>query len=190
MSTERTYKRKRFFNYSIKRRLQLRMLIKIWGIVFISLVLASVVFYFYSNINVGTSYRLFHVKAKNFLDFLFPVLVCGFFASLILGTVVALFFPHPFAGPLHRIENELVDIGRGNLSKQIKLRKGSEAHDLADTVNAMVAGLRDQIKIISDAADEIGKLVEKASPDSGDKTLDEIKLASAKLHKAVERFRV
>ena len=190
MSTARSYKRKRFFNYSIKRRLQLRMLFKVWGIVFVSLVLAAVIFYFYSNINVGTSYRLFHVKAKNFLDFLFPVLICGFFASLILGIVVALFFPHAFAGPIHRIEKELVDIGKGNLTREISLRKGSEVRDLADAVNVMVADLRDQLRRISEAADEIGNLVEKSSSESADETLEKIKAASANLHAAVKEFKL
>lgn len=188
MSAEKKYKRKRFFNYSIKGRLQLRMLVKIWIILFVSLLLAGIIFYFYSNINVGTSYRLFHVKAKNFLDFLLPVLVLGFFTSLVLGVLVALFFPHAFAGPLHRIENELRDIGRGNLNKRITLRKGSEIHDLADAVNEMSENLAKQVQGMKDAAAEINEIVDKASPENMEESLRELKQSNDRLQESVKRF--
>ena len=190
MSTDRNYKRKRFFNYSIKRRLQLRMLVKIWLIVFVSLLFASLVFYFYGDKNVGESYRLFHVKAKNFLDFLLPVLVGGFFSSVVLGVIVALFFPHAFAGPLYRIEKELADIGNGNLATVIRLRKGSEVQDLAEALNAMVAGLRDKIKKIDAAADEVGKLVGRASPEDGEQALTALKEAHGRLQASIKGFQV
>jgi methyl-accepting chemotaxis protein len=190
MSTERSYKRRRFFNYSIKKQLQLRMLFKVWGIVFLSLVLAGAVFYFYSNINVGISYRLFHVKARNFLEFLLPVVVCGFFSSLILGVVVALFFPHAFAGPLHRIEKDLVDIGNGDLTKLIKLRKGSEVPDLANAINVMVADLRDQVRRINDTAEEISKLLEEGSAEDTERTLEKVNRASANLQAEMKKFRI
>ena len=108
------------------------MFFKVLGVLLVALLVGGTIFYFYSDINVGTSYRLFHVKATNFLDFLLPVLLSGFFVSLLVGGFVALFFPHNFAGPLFRIESELIDIGRGNFSKKLKLRKGSEVNDLAD----------------------------------------------------------
>lgn len=188
MPSEKKYKRKRFFNYSIKGRLQLRMLVKIWTILFVSLLLAGIIFYFYSNISVGTSYRLFHVKAKNFLDFLWPVLVGGFVSSLVLGVLVALFFPHAFAGPLHRIENELGDIGRGNLCKKITLRKGSEIHDLADAINEMAGNLRNQVQGIKDAGDKINEIVQKASPENMEESVVKLKESNDRLQKAVKRF--
>jgi methyl-accepting chemotaxis protein len=190
MSTEKKYKRKRFFNYSIKGRLQFRMLFKIWMILFVSLLLAGIVFYFYSDINVGKSYRLFHVKAKNFLDFLLPVLVCGFVTSLVLGILVALFFPHAFAGPLHRIENELREIGKGDLSRRIALRKGSEVHELADAVNDMATGLREQVRGIKAAGDEINDFIQKVSPENVEESLRRLKEANGRLQESVNRFTI
>ncbi len=190
MPTNRPYKRKRLFNYSVKTRLQLRMFFKVLGVVLVALLVVGTIFYFYSDINVGTSYRLFHVKATNFLDFLFPVLLSGFFVSLFVGAFVALFFPHNFAGPLFRIESELIDIGRGNFSKKLKLRKGSEVNDLADAVNAMVQGLRDNIKMIGDISDQIGNLCEKASAENVDDILEKVKAANTDLQEAVGRFQL
>ena len=188
-SFQRAYRRKRFFNFSIKRRLQLRLLVKIWSIILASLLVTGIIFYFYSDINVGKSYRLFHVKAENFLDFLIPVLVCGFFASLILGVVASFMFPHAIAGPLYRIERELAEIGKGNLRKEIRLRKGDELKDLADSINLMIGDLRDKVKTISDISGQIGGLAEEATAEDSDETIDKIKLANANLQEAIRRFK-
>jgi len=189
-SSERTYKRSRLFNFSIKRRLQLRMLVKMWSIILVSLLVTGIIFYFYSDISVGKSYRLFHVKAKNFLDFLIPVLVCGFFASLILGVVASLLFPHAIAGPLYRIERELADIGKGNLCKEIKLRKRDEVKDLADSINLMIGELRDKIETISDISGQIGELAESATVERPEEALEKVKLANANLQEAIKEFKL
>lgn len=190
MHKERVYKRKRFFNYSINRRLQLRMLCKIWLILFTSLLLAGVIFYVYSDISVGNSYRLFHVKAENFLDFLFPVLVSGFVVSLILGLLVTLFFPHAFAGPLYRIEKELESIGRGDLAKEIRLRKGSEVTELAEAVNRMTRDLRQRMEAIRDAADEMAKVIQ-ADPDRrGEETAEDLTAANERLRATLKEFKL
>ena len=191
MSTERRYKRKRFFNYSIKTGLQLRMLIKIWIIILASLLLTGIIFYFYSDINVGKSYRLFHVKANNFLDFLLPVLLTGFFASLILGVVAALFFPHAVAGPIYRIEKEIIEIGKGRLNKEVIVRKGDEVKDLADSVNVMIVELRNRIKGISDISGHIGELIEHAKAEEHDEeSLKKIKAENSNLQQAISEFKL
>ena len=189
-SSQMAYKRKRFFNFSIKKRLQLRLLVKIWSIILASLLVTGIIFYFYSDINVGKSYRMFHVKAENFLDFLIPVLVCGFFASLILGVVASLLFPHAIAGPLYRIERELAEIGKGDLRKEIRLRKRDELKDMASSINLMIGGLRDKVKTISDISGQIGGLAEEATAEDSDETIDKIKLANANLREAINKFRL
>ncbi|MBW1796521.1 MAG: methyl-accepting chemotaxis protein, partial [Deltaproteobacteria bacterium] len=116
-------------------------------------------------------------------------LVCGFFASLILGVVASLLFPHAIAGPLYRIERELADIGKGNLCKEIKLRKRDEVKDLADSINLMIGGLRDKIETISDISGQIGELAEGASTEPSEEALEKIRLANANLQEAVSKFR-
>ena len=190
MSANKEFKRRRVFNYSIKRKLQFRILLKIWAIVLASLLLAGIIFYFYSDINIGKSYRLFHVKADNFLDFLFPVLLAGFFASLILGAVAALFFPHAIAGPLYRIERELDDVGKGNLSKEVKVREGDEFKDLADSINTIIGALRNKVKTISDGSEKIGELIEGAGKKDLDESLRNIKKAYGNLQQAVDKFKL
>ena len=191
MSTsKKLFKRKRFFNFSIKKRLQLRMLLKIWSIIFITLLLTGIIFYFYSDINVGKSYRLFHVKADNFLDFLFPVLLAGFFSSLVLGFFAAVFFPNAIAGPLYRIEKELIDIGKGNLKKKINIRKKDEIGDLAGSMNIMVEGLRLKLKKMGDIAGHIDELVAQASKENIDDIVKKIKAENASLQETINIFKL
>ncbi|MBW2164558.1 MAG: methyl-accepting chemotaxis protein [Deltaproteobacteria bacterium] len=191
MSTsKKSFKRKRFFNFSIKKRLQFRMLVKIWSIIFITLLLTGIIFYFYSDINIGKSYRLFHVKADNFLDFLFPVLLIGFFSSLVLGFFAAVFFPYAIAGPLYRIEKELVDIGKGDLKKRIKIRKGDEVGELADSINIMVEELRIKIKKMEDISGHIDELVAQASGENVNDIIKKIKAENASLREAVNIFKL
>ncbi len=166
------------------------MLVKIWSIIFITLLLTGIIFYFYSDINIGKSYRLFHVKADNFLDFLFPVLLIGFFSSLVLGFFAAVFFPYAIAGPLYRIEKELVDIGKGDLKKRIKIRKGDEVGELADSINIMVEELRIKIKKMEDISGHIDELVAQASGENVNDIIKKIKAENASLREAVNIFKL
>ena len=136
------------------------------------------------------SYRLFHVKANNFLDFLFPVLLAGFFSSLVLGFLAAVFFPYAIAGPLYRIEKKLVDIGNGDLKKKIKLRKGDEVGELADSINIMVEGLRAKIKKMGDISGHIDELVAQAPGKNIDDIVQKIKAENTSLREAVNIFKV
>ncbi|MDY6842985.1 MAG: methyl-accepting chemotaxis protein [Thermodesulfobacteriota bacterium] len=151
------YKRK-VFNFSIKKKMQLRLLLKVFLIVLISVVICTTIFYFYSNRVVGTSYRLFHVKAENFLDFLLPAVILSFVLSTIAGFIISLFFPNPIAGPLYRIEKEILRIADGDLTSNIIIRKGDEMKDLADAINIMMKGLRKRIEEIKLTTTELRNL--------------------------------
>ncbi|MFH1673457.1 MAG: methyl-accepting chemotaxis protein [Pseudomonadota bacterium] len=166
------------------------MLLKIWVTLFIALIVFGTVFYFYSDITVGASYLQFHIKAKNFLDFLLPVVLLGFGVSLVLGVIGALFFPHSIAGPIYRIERELLQIGEGDLSKKLNLRERDSCKDLADNINKMVGELRNKIKQIDDCSDKIAHLVD--TPDTADssKTIEDIKNTTEALKKAVGEFKL
>ena len=189
-NSDKTFKRKRFFNFSIQKRLQLRMLLKIWAIILASLFVTCIIFYFYSDVSVGKSLRLFHVKAKTFMDILFPVLVTGFFASLVLGVVISLLFPHSIAGPLYRIERELVDVGNGNLCKEISLRGRDELQGLADSINIMIKGLNGSITIISDLSGEIKGLAAKTTDEDSKEIINKIKMKNESLQKAISKFKL
>jgi methyl-accepting chemotaxis protein len=164
------------------------MLMRLLLLLLVCLFLASLVFYLFSNQEVGTSYRMFHVKAKNFLDFLLPVVLGAFFAGLLAGGAISLFFPKRIAGPLHRIERELDLIGTGDLTVFIVLRKGDEMKSLAEGINRMVVRTRERISSLQDTLEKARKLI---PTDGGEgERLEEIRRLHDSLFRELRQFRV
>ena len=67
---------------------------------------------------------------------------------------------HRLAGPLYRFEKELREIGEGDLTRDIRLRKEDQIRDMADSLNKMSAQLREKIFAIQN---EVEQLIESAS---------------------------
>lgn len=183
-------RKSRFFNFSIKKKMQFSMLVKIWIALFIALIIFGTVFYFYSDITIGASYRQFHIKAKNFLDFLLPAVLFGFGISLVLGFVSALFFPHSIAGPIYRLERELIEIGKGDLRKKLKLRGNDSCEDLAESINKMADELREKIKRIGDYSDKIASLVDRSHKEVSSDVIEDVRDTTESLQKVIKEFKL
>ncbi|WP_321390178.1 hypothetical protein [uncultured Desulfuromusa sp.] len=158
MSPTRTYKRK-LLNFSIKRDMQFKMIGKIFLILLVSLLLSGVIFYQFANQEITSSFQMFHVKARNFLDFLFPVVLSSFAISLVAGVIGSLFFPKPIAGGLYRIEMDLQQIiDADDFRTQIKLRDGDQLIPLAEQVNRILNDVRTRMNHVQTALQELEKM--------------------------------
>ncbi len=91
MSEVKTYKRK-LLNFSINRHMQFNMIGKICLILFVSQLLSGLIFFYFSNQEITASFQMFHIKARNFLDFLWPVVGASVLISVIVGFLASLFF--------------------------------------------------------------------------------------------------
>ena len=180
--------KRKILNLSVKKEMQFRLIAKVFLVVLVSVVVSATIFYFYSEREIGTSYRLFHIKANNFLDFLLPAVITSFLLSIIIGFIISLFYPHSIAGPLYRVERELLNIGKGDLTIDVVIRKGDEVKDLADNINSMTKELREKIEGIKGASREM-KEVLLGVKDEKQRTL-KLKEVSQKLEEEVSRFRV
>jgi len=68
-----------------------------------------------------------------------------FYASLALIPIavwIGIALSHKIAGPWYKLENILLDMARGNIAEDIRLRKGDELKSLADAINKVTARLR------------------------------------------------
>ncbi len=68
-----------------------------------------------------------------------------FYASLALISIavwIGIALSNKIAGPWYRLENILLDMARGNITEDIRLRKGDELKSLADAINKVTARLR------------------------------------------------
>ena len=74
---------------------------------------------------------------------------------ILLTIVVALLISHKLAGPLFRFQKELREIGEGNLTQVIKLRKNDQVKAMADSLNQMRTDLQNKILAIKEEVEQI-----------------------------------
>lgn len=182
--------RRSVINYSIKRQMQFRLLARVMFIALIAAGLTSVFFYFYSNQEIGQSFKQFHVHARSFLDLLLPAVVVALAIGVVMAFVIALFFPHRIAGPLYRIERELKErVGDGDFTVKFSLRKGDEVGELADALNIMIEKLKLKIVKIKIASDELASISDNVNK-GGEEHIKKLSELAKKMQEAVKEFRL
>ena len=143
-------KRKRI-NLSIKRGMQIRLFFKIFVIIMTAVIISGVIFWLGSHQEVASTYRQFHVQLDNFKTLIFPMVIIGTMAGLVVALALTLFFPQYLAGPLYRIEKVLDMVADGDLSEcQLNLRSGDELKDLAGQVTKMMKKMRERVLLLKE----------------------------------------
>lgn len=181
--------RRSVINYSIKKQMQFRLLVRVMLIALIATGIAAAFFYFYSNQEIGQSFKQFHIHARSFLDFLLPAIVVALIIGIVIAFGMAIFFPHRIAGPLYRMERELKEkVGEGDLTVRFSVRNGDEVGELADALNIMVEKLRLRLGRIKTASDELA--VCSNNVNKGDAHLKKILDAQKRLEDAIKEFQL
>ncbi len=167
------YKRK-IINYSIKRKLQIRLFIKVLGVSIIGVGLMATIFYFYSNREINGSYQQFHIHAENFLDLLLPAVTLSIVLAILSAGVITLFFPLRIAGPLYRIERDMIEkVAEGDLSVKFKVRKSDEVRDLADAINLSLEKLKYKIEMVKKPSEKLESIISTMS-EEGNKDMKKL----------------
>jgi methyl-accepting chemotaxis protein len=78
----------------------------------------------------------------------------------IAAVIVVLFISHKIAGPMHRFEKEIKNIGKGDISRGIVLREEDQFEKIAQALDEMVASLREKVSAIRGAVDQTRAKVE------------------------------
>jgi methyl-accepting chemotaxis protein len=81
--------------------------------------------------------------------------------------VVSVILSHRIAGPLFRFEKSTEEVGRGNLSFRISLRKEDEFREFQEKFNAMTESLRDKVSEDVERAARVRKELEALANDPG-----------------------
>ena len=183
-------KQRKLLNLSINRGMQLRMIGRISGILFVSLCLSSLIYYYFAHEEITASFRLFHVKARSFLDLLWPMILGSFVISLITGVIAALFVPKYYAGSLYRIETDLAKILDGDLACRIFLRKGDELTRLAGQLNQLTAQLRDELQDIGATLSQAQQLAAPEAPGQPEQRLTEIEQLQRRIREQLDRYQL
>ena len=147
MSKEKnSYRRK---NHFIKRDFQTRFILKFCLLVLVSVVISALLLFFFSQGTLTSSFQQSRLIIENTSLAILPAIL---YTSLItlawlsVATIfVTLFISHRIAGPLFRLERELREIGQGDLTKSVVLRRKDQTAELARCINDVAASLREKI---------------------------------------------
>lgn len=146
-------------NLTVKREFQMWLLLRIFGVVIVSSLVAVLVLYIYSRQEISSSFYSAHIQIRRVSDLLLPVIAGGAFVSLLSGLLLSLFLPQKIAGPIYCVQKSLNVIKEGDLTEKVVLRKNDTFMDLAESVNDTTSNLRDKIIKIKEIQRELDRLV-------------------------------
>ncbi len=146
MSQQRTYKRRHFF---VKKSYQFKFILKFCLIVLVGSIISTGLVLLFSRGTLTSSFDDSRLVVTNTAKAILPTVIATNVITILLITiatiVVVLFISHKIAGPLFRFQKELKEIGEGDLTKLITLRKNDQITDMAENLNIMTANLREKV---------------------------------------------
>ncbi len=153
--------RRKPVNLAIKRGLQARILGRLALLLVVCVTTGAAVFYFAGSLELGSTLRMAHLRIHRFEELLLPSLGLTAALALLLGGGVSLLFPLHIVGPLPKLEAALRRIGAGDLTAQVSLRQGDVLAELAASLNATAAGLRERVEAARGQAETLSREAER-----------------------------
>jgi methyl-accepting chemotaxis protein len=177
-------------NYFIKKGFQLNFAIKFALLILLEAGLIAGLFMQVSGNTITTGYSdsiLTIERTPNF--FMMPLLFIMLITAIGIGIAAMIIFillSHRIAGPLYRFEKDLGDIGYGDLTKRISLRKSDQLTDIKEALNSVVATFDERMGKVKSILLELKALTDNTGSDNTAK----IQSAVKRLREEVDRFRV
>jgi methyl-accepting chemotaxis protein len=155
-------------NFFIKRSMQLNLVFKIFIVVMLSAVLATIALWVLYTIKAqgGSFYYMSNdmrqdLELKSVLEFVLPSVIGAQVFSILIGLGIGLFSSRKMAVPIYKFEKWVSQLRTGNLNTKISFRETEqEMEDLASECNAMAGFYQKLFREISASAEAIEKNVE------------------------------
>ena len=161
-------------HYFIKKDFQFKFIFKFCLTILMGAIVATGLLFLFTQDTLTSSFQHSRLVIRNTALAILPAAIYTNLITLGLITlatiIVTLFISHKLAGPLFRFEKELREIGEGNLTKVIKLRKKDQITNMADGLNKMSASLREKVLAIQT---EVAQLLDSASKQNAPQELIE-----------------
>jgi len=146
----RVFKKRKKINLKIKQNLQLWLLIRIMGVALLTIAVACIILYIYSVSVVDADYLSFAPKVRRVSEVLLPVFLAASLTSIVAGLLLALFLSQKIAGPVFRIEQDLLRMRTGDLAEGINIRSTDILRELAQSVNMTVHNFRNMLNDVKE----------------------------------------
>jgi methyl-accepting chemotaxis protein len=145
--------------YFIQKDFQSKFILKFCIILLIGIIISVGLLFLFSKNTLTSSFEQSRLVIKNTADAILPGVFLSHLIALViiilLTIVITLLVSHKLAGPLFRFEKELKEIGNGDLSKVVKVRKKDQIKAMADSLNQMRANLQNKILDIKEEVEQI-----------------------------------
>lgn len=130
--------------YLIKKRLQFKYLL----FVLLAMLIPTTVFggalYYLVWQTVASEFAIPEILAENLIPALNKVntlLLIFLPLVFLLMLIFSVYISHKIAGPVYRLEKELIEIAKGDYSRRIKFRSHDELQEIADNINKLLDNL-------------------------------------------------
>jgi methyl-accepting chemotaxis protein len=177
-------------NYFIKKGFQFNFAAKFMILILLEAALIVGLFIYVSGNTLTTGYSdsiLTIDTTSNF--FFFPmamIILITVVGIAMAGMIVFILLSHRIAGPLYRFEKDLEDMGYGDLSKRIGLRKTDQLTGIKESLNSLIATFDERVIKIKGLLAELKALADTKDPGN----LPGIQSAANKLKEELDRFKV
>ena len=178
----KTFHKRKKLNLKVKQDFQIWLLVRIMGTSLLTIVVASVLLYLYSRGVVDAEYLALKTDVRKVSEVLLPILIAASLTSIVCGLLIALFLPQKVAGPIFRIEQDMKQVGTGDLTKRVNLRCADILKEFSETINMAVGNIGNMVK---DAKESSSALEIKINEGGS----DEIKKAFELHKKQLERIK-
>jgi len=91
-----------------------------------------------------------------------PLITAAGVVALAAG-VAAFFFSYRIASAIFRLEREMDEVGRGNLSRVVRLKGNDEMREVAEHFSAMTARLSEDVRAMREEANNLAQTAEALS---------------------------
>jgi methyl-accepting chemotaxis protein len=190
-----TQKRRKFYIDSV---VQGGFIIKFCSLVGAGSVVMVGLLYLLARFSTTVSIIKSRVVVTSTADFILPLLV----QTVVIVTVfvsiatvfMALFVSHKIAGPLYRFKQTFKELGSGNFTNQVRLRKDDQLQEVGGEFNQMITSVRNQVHQAQESLSGIKKDVDAIGDfgieDTKRKQFTDLKHKLSDLEKALKFFKI
>ena len=143
----------------IKKRFQFNFILKFCLLIAVGGAISTGLLFVFSKGTLTSTFEGSRLVVRNTSEVILPGIIYTNLITMVLISIAAigvtLFISHKIAGPLFRLEKDILEITTGNLTKKIFLRKADQVTDMAENLNNMVIELRKKIVDIDDSLEAL-----------------------------------
>lgn len=153
---KQTHKRKKYF---INTKFQIRFILKFCFLLLLGVIISTGLLFLFSQDTLTSTFENSKLRIQSTGLAILPSVILTNLITLTLiaiaAVIVTVFISHRIAGPLFRFEKEFKEIGQGDLTKKVVLRKNDQVSAMADSINEMVSELHAKLSSIQQIVEQI-----------------------------------